>query len=101
MNLCYNAAEAYLPESRIADGNQVAYIAICLAGSVGLAILQAIANVVSANKIAAGVEEIAARSSGYSTAFIVAAVFGVIGVAASLLLNKNIKNKGDFAPQSN
>lgn len=101
VNLCYNAAEAYLPESRIADGNQVAYIAICLAGSVGLAILQAIANVVSANKIAAGVEEIAARSSGYSTAFIVAAVFGVIGVAASLLLNKNIKNKGDFAPQSN
>ena len=97
VNLCYSAAEAYMPESRISDGNQVAYIAICLAGSVGLAILQAIANVVSSGQMASGVDEIAARSAGYATAFIVAALFGVIGIIASLLLNKKIKERGDTA----
>ena len=99
VNLCYSAAEAYMPESRISDGNQVAYIAICLAGSVGLAILQAIANVVSSGQVASGVDEITARSAGYATAFIVAALFGVIGIIASLLLNKKIKERGDVAAE--
>ncbi len=100
VNLCYSAAEAYMPESRISDGNQVAYIAICLAGSVGLAVLQAIANVVSSDQIASGVEELAARSAGYATAFIVATMFGVIGIIASLLLNKKIKERGDITVEN-
>ena len=44
-----------------------------------------------------GVDEITARSAGYATAFIVAALFGVIGIIASLLLNKKIKERGDTA----
>ena len=67
--------------------------------SVGLAILQAIANVVSSGQVASGVDEIAARSAGYATAFIVAALFGVIGIIASLLLNKKIKERGDVAAE--
>lgn len=94
VTLCYNAAEEYLPKSRIADGNQVAYIAICIAGSVGLAVMQALANGVAASKIAAGVEELAARGAGYETAMFAAGICGLIGVVASALLSRKIKEKG-------
>ena len=94
VTLCYNAAEEYLPKSRIADGNSVAYIAICLAGSVGLALLQAVSNIVASQKIAAGVEEMAARASGYSTAMLGAGLCGLIGVLASILLSHKNKEKG-------
>lgn len=98
VTICYNAAEEYLPKSRIADGNAVAYIAICIAGSVGLAIMQAISNAVAARQMAAGVEQVAARGTGYCTAMLVAGVCGLIGVAASLLLNRKIKENGAVAP---
>lgn len=99
VTLCYNAAEEYLPQSRIADGNSVAYIAICIAGSVGLAVLQAISNAVSASQIASGVEEMAARASGYEVAMLAAGICGVIGVVASALLSRKIKNNGALEEQ--
>ena len=88
VTLCYNAAEEYLPESRMADGNAVAYIAICIAGSVGLAVMQAVANGVTASKVAAGVEQVAASGAGYVAAMFVAGIAGLIGVAASALLSR-------------
>lgn len=94
VTLCYNAAEEYLPKSRIADGNSIAYIAICIAGSVGLAVMQAIANGVAASKIAAGVEDVIARGAGYESAMFAAGICGLIGVVASLLLNRKHKENG-------
>ena len=94
VTLCYNAAEEYLPKSRIADGNAVAYIAICIAGSVGLAVMQAIANGVAASKIATGVEQVAASGAGYVAAMFAAGISGLIGVAASALLSHKIKENG-------
>ena len=94
VTLCYSAATEYLPKSRIADGNQVAYIAICIAGSVGLAVLQALANAVTSGQLASGVEDVVARGAGYETAMFVAGICGLIGVVASLLLNKKIKENG-------
>ena len=94
VTLCYNAADEYLPKSRIADGNAVAYIAICVAGSVGLAVMQAISNAVAASKVAAGMEDLAARASGYETAMLAAGICGLLGVAATLLLDRKIKNNG-------
>ena len=94
VTLCYNAGEEYLPKSRIADGNQVAYIAICIGGSVGLATMQAIANIVTSSRVAAGVDELLARAAGFETAMLVAGTFGIVGVLATLLLNKNIKENG-------
>ena len=91
VTLCYNAAEEYLPKARIADGNAVAYIAICIAGSVGLAVMQAIGNGVAASKMAEGMEEIAARAAGYEMAMLAAGICGLLGVAAALLLNRKIK----------
>lgn len=96
VTLCYNSAEEYLPKSRMADGNAVAYIAICLAGSVGLAVLQAISNAVAASKVAQGVEEMTAYASGYETAMLGAGLCGFIGVVASVLLSHRIKNNGDI-----
>lgn len=94
VTLCYNAAEEYLPESRMADGNAVAYIAICIAGSVGLAVMQTVANGVTASKVAAGVEQVAASGAGYVAAMFVAGIAGLIGVAASALLSRKIKENG-------
>lgn len=94
VTICYNAAEEYLPKSRIADGNQVAYIAICIAGSVGLAVMQALANGVAGSKIAAGVEQVAARGAGYETAMFAAGLCGLIGVVASAMLSRKIKENG-------
>lgn len=94
VTICYNAADEYLPKSRIADGNQVAYIAICLAGSVGLAVMQALANGVAAKQIAAGVEQITARGAGYETAMFAAGICGLIGVMASGLLSRKYKSNG-------
>lgn len=94
VTLCYNAAEEYLPSSRIADGNQVAYIAICIAGSVGLAVMQALANGVAASKIAAGVEAVAARGAGYEMAMFAAGICGLIGVIASAMLSRSKKENG-------
>ena len=94
VTICYNAADEYLPKSRIADGNQVAYIAICLAGSVGLAVMQALANGVAAKQIAAGVEQITARGAGYETAMFAAGICGLIGVVASGLLSRKYKSNG-------
>ncbi len=94
VTLCYNAAEEYLPKSRIADGNAVAYIAICIAGSVGLAVMQAISNAVAASKVLAGMEDLAARAAGYETAMLVAGLCGLLGVGAALLLNSKNKENG-------
>ncbi|MCQ2412310.1 MAG: MFS transporter [Sphaerochaetaceae bacterium] len=94
VTICYNAAEEYLPKSRIADGNQVAYIAICIAGSVGLAVMQAIANAVAKGQRAAGVEALAASGKGYTTAMFVAGICGIIGVIASAALSARAKENG-------
>lgn len=94
VTLCYNAAEEYLPKSRMADGNQVAYIAICIAGSVGLAVMQAIANAVAAGQRAAGVEALTASGKGYTTAMFVAGICGIIGVIASAALSAKAKENG-------
>lgn len=94
VTLCYSAASDYLPKSRVADGNAIAYIAICIAGSVGLAVMQALSNAVASSQIAAGVEETIARASGYETAMLAAGICGVIGAIAALMLNKNIKENG-------
>lgn len=94
VTLCYNAAEEYLPKSRIADGNAVAYIAICIAGSVGLAVMQPISNAVAASKVSAGMEDLAARATEYETAMLVAGLCGLLGVVAALLLNSKNKEKG-------
>lgn len=74
--LCYNATEEYLPKSRIADGNAVAYIAICIAGSVGLAVMQAISNAVAASKVSVGMKDLAALATEYETAMLVAGLRG-------------------------
>lgn len=94
VTLCYNAAEEYLPKSRIPDGNAVAYIAICIGGSVGLAFMQAISNAVSASKIAAGAEQLAGRAAGFETAMLIAGICGILGVIAALSLSKKIKENG-------
>ena len=94
VTLCYNAADEYLPKSRIADGNAVAYIAICIAGSVGLAVMQAIANGVAARQAVAGVEQVAASGAGYVAAMFAAGISGLIGVVASALLSHKIKENG-------
>ncbi|MCI8582537.1 MAG: MFS transporter [Dorea sp.] len=100
VTICYNAAEEYLPKSRIADGNAVAYIAICLAGSVGLAVLQAVSNAAASGKMAEGVEQLAAYASGYEFAMMGAGICGLIGVAASLLLSHKSKENGSIAVEN-
>lgn len=101
VTICYNAAEKYLPTSRIADGNAVAYIAICIAGSVGLAVMQALSNAVAAKQIASGVAELTARGAGFGTAMMIAGICGVVGVVASFLLDTKYKENGAIVVTQN
>jgi MFS family permease len=75
-------------ESGLASG--VVNTAFMMGGSLGLAVLAAIAASRTESLIAAGTDQIAALNSGYQLAFLAGAIFAVIAALGSFLLREVI-----------